>query len=69
MAAMAFDADVGDAVWPAETAIGWVLRMAPTMKNVTPHIPVVEMNKHIVRPKDSTRKKTANITATVLQTP
>ena len=39
MAAMAFDADVGDAVWPAETAIGWVLRMAPTMKNVTP-IPV-----------------------------
>ena len=66
---MAFDAAGGLLITPErEAGGGWVLRIAPTTKKRLP-IPIAEINKHALRPKESTAKMTNTEVAITLRTP
>lgn len=70
MAAIALDAGggLGDATAELVAGGGWVLRMAPMMKNRQP-IPMEEMKRARLRPSVSTPKKMKMAVATTLTTP
>lgn len=65
--AIAFDAG-GGAPSEARAGGGWVLRMAPIMKNKLP-MPIAETNKETLRPSVSTPKKIEMVVAVTFTTP